>query len=201
MQPYPNPTHFDNKYPSHYDPLKDERFTAKPQVKHYHGEMDIIAKPTVPRFCEREIRKYRTCVVANDQNQNVCQQEQDNIVAVCPQWALHNLKEKKLGLIKLEVLNNKRYREAMVIAPYNQGRTVADVPLRRWEDGTRENLRPDTLWADDRYVDITYEEVKAARERVQQRRKANPTPNRAELPHYDRTYEVPPKGVPLYPLE
>lgn len=45
----------------------------------------------------------------------------------------------------------------MDVPYYNKGRTVADVPSRRWEDGSREHLRPDTLWADDRYADITQE--------------------------------------------
>jgi hypothetical protein len=57
---------------------------------------------------------------------------------------------------------------------YNKGRTVADVPLRNWKDGARENLRPDTMWADDRYVDVTKEEIQAAKERVKRRRQANP---------------------------
>lgn len=51
----------------------------------------------------------------------------------------------------------------MEVPYYNKGRTVADVPLKSWQDGSRENLRPDTLWADDRYADITSEEVKAAK--------------------------------------
>lgn len=45
----------------------------------------------------------------------------------------------------------------MEVPSYNQGRTVADVPLRSWEDGERQNLRPATMWADDRYADITKE--------------------------------------------
>ena len=36
----------------------------------------------------------------------------------------------------------------MDVPYYNKGRTVADVPLRSWVDGTRERLRPDTLYAD-----------------------------------------------------
>ncbi len=62
----------------------------------------------------------------------------------------------------------------MEVATYNKGRTVADVPLRSWRDGNRDVLRPATLWADDRYADITPEEVKAAKERVKRRREANP---------------------------
>jgi hypothetical protein len=96
----------------------------------------------------------------------VCKHEQENIIAICPLWALNKLKQKKLAILKDEALSNKRYREVMEVAHYNKGRTVADVPLKSWQDGNRENLRPDTLWADDRYADITADEVKAAKERV-----------------------------------
>jgi hypothetical protein len=47
----------------------------------------------------------------------------------------------------------------MEVPDYNQGRTVADVPLKRWSDGERSSLRPNSIWADDRYVDITQKEV------------------------------------------
>lgn len=154
-------------------------------------------KALVPRFCEREIRKFKTCVVANDDKEEVCKQEQDNIVAICPQWALNNLKEKKLAILKEEALSNKKYKEVMEVPHYNKGRTVADVPHKSWQDGNRDHLRPDTLWADDRYADITKEEIEAAKARVKQRRQANPQ-KRSELPTYDRTYEVPPKEIPLY---
>lgn len=62
----------------------------------------------------------------------------------------------------------------MEVSSYNKGRTVSDVPLKSWEDGSRHNLRPNTLWADDRYADITAEEIKAAKERVNKRRQAYP---------------------------
>jgi hypothetical protein len=45
----------------------------------------------------------------------------------------------------------------MEVSAYNKGRSVADVPHKSWEDGSRNVLRPDTLWADDRYADITKE--------------------------------------------
>ncbi len=50
---------------------------------------------------------------------------------------------------------NKKYNEVMNVPSYNQGRTVADVPRKSWEDGNKQNLRPNTLWADDRYADVT----------------------------------------------
>ena len=67
------------------------------------------------------------------------------------------MKEKKLSFMKMEALNNKKYREVMEVPTYNKGRTVANVPLKSWSDGCRENLRPNTLWADDRYADVTQE--------------------------------------------
>jgi hypothetical protein len=81
----------------------------------------------------------------------------------------------------------------MEVPSYNKGRTVADVPLKTWEDGTRENLRPNTLWADERYHDISREEINAARERMKKRAMASPPEQLIKTPVYDRTYEVPPK--------
>lgn len=43
----------------------------------------------------------------------------------------------------------------MEISEYNKGRTVADISNKNWTHGTREYLRPDTMWADERYVDIS----------------------------------------------
>jgi len=57
----------------------------------------------------------------------------------------------------------------MVVGEYNIGRTVANVPRKTWGDGTRQNLRPDTLWADDRYVDVTQKEVDEAKARIKRR--------------------------------
>ena len=118
-------------------------------------------------------------------------------MAICPSWALNNLKERKLAQLKDEALTNLKYREVMEVPSYNKDRTVADVPLRTWSDGNRHNLRPNTLWADDRYADVTEAEIKAAKERVKKRREANPTA-KAQIPVYNREYEVPPRQIPLY---
>ena len=42
----------------------------------------------------------------------------------------------------------------MEVSSYNAGRTVANVPRKTWDDGKANKLRPDTMWYDDRYVDI-----------------------------------------------
>ena len=60
----------------------------------------------------------------------------------------------------------------MEVAGYNQGRTVANVPKKTWVDGTASNLRPDSMWIDDRYVDITQAEIDQAKQRVQARNQA-----------------------------
>lgn len=57
----------------------------------------------------------------------------------------------------------------MEVSSYNQGRTVANVPRRTWADGEADRLRPDSMWIDDRYVDITQAEVDQAKQRVQAR--------------------------------
>lgn len=51
----------------------------------------------------------------------------------------------------------------MEVPSYNQGRSVANVPRRSWVDGTANHLRPDSMWIDDRYVDITQAEVDQAK--------------------------------------
>ena len=61
--------------------------------------------------------------------------------------------------LKLDAEANIKYRNVMQAAPYNQGKTIADIPSRTWSDGERSKLRPDSIWADDRYMDITQKEV------------------------------------------
>ena len=69
------------------------------------------------------------------------------------------MKDNQRLKLKLEAQANLKYRRAMEVPDYNQGRTVADIPLKRWSDGERSSLRPNSIWADDRYVDITQKEV------------------------------------------
>jgi hypothetical protein len=89
----------------------------------------------------------------------------------------------------------------MEVPEYNQNRTVADVPLRNFTDGSRSKLRPDSMWADDRYTDITEKEISEAKERVKQREaakgiKKDPS---VHIELYDRRFELPPQKLPLYP--
>jgi len=54
----------------------------------------------------------------------------------------------------------------MEVSEYNKGRTLSDISDKTWPDGTRHNLRPDTIWADERYAKITQKEIFEAQKRV-----------------------------------
>ena len=79
------------------------------------------------------------------------------------------MKEKTRFFAKVEAIQNRQYRVAMEVSSYNQGRDVAQVPGKTWIDGTRKYLRPDTMWADERYAKITQEEINQAKQRVAQK--------------------------------
>jgi hypothetical protein len=54
-------------------------------------------------------------------------------------------------MVKVQLLANSRYRDCMEVSDYNKGRTVADISDKDFLDGTKKYLRPDTMWADERY--------------------------------------------------
>ena len=43
----------------------------------------------------------------------------------------------------------------MQLSDYNMARSVRDVSDKTWVHGTRKYLRPDTMYADERYANIT----------------------------------------------
>lgn len=43
---------------------------------------------------------------------------------------------------------------------------MKDVSEKTWGDGHRTKLRPDTLWADERYTNINQKEINEAKVRV-----------------------------------
>jgi len=73
----------------------------------------------------------------------------------------------------------------MEVGEYNKGRTVASISTKSWVDGTRDKLRPDTMWADDRYVDTTQKDINEAKARVAERKlnKANNEPHTTHHAH------------------
>lgn len=53
---------------------------------------------------------------------------------------------------------------------FNKGRTIKDVDGTKSKiHGTRKFLRPDTFWADERYVNATQEDIDEAKKRHEAR--------------------------------
>lgn len=164
---YPNGVMFSNMYPTHYDPLSEmDRKPLPAQIGQYGPGAEllpIISAEKLPRACCRVIKNYKRCAMINGEGK--CLEEQNDIINVCPNFALHAMKERKRFLAKTLGIRLNKYREAMEISPYNEGRNVSDVEKKTWEDGTRRNLRPDTIWADGRYSAITQDDINKAKER------------------------------------
>lgn len=176
--PYPNGIHFDRVFPTHYDPLGEtNRSKASLQViKYAPGNYSTLAVTTekLPRPCVRTIQNYRRCEMINGKAK--CTQEAGDILSICPNWALDHMKEKNRFYAKAIAINNQTYQRAMHVEDYNKGRSTSDVSDKTWIHGTRQHLRPDTMWADERYSQITQKEITEAIKRVDARdaRKASP---------------------------
>jgi hypothetical protein len=130
----------------------------KPQKSHSGGDATFERNFThavhdavdLPRGCSNEIKIYSKCKESGNKE---CIQEKINIVEVCPKWALESLREKKKLALKCTVIDNKTYRSAMKIEPYNQGRTLRDL---KDKDAHLRVIRSDGYWADDRYSPVAY---------------------------------------------
>lgn len=64
--------------------------------------------------------------------QEKCAQEGNDILAICPNWALDQMKEKNRFYAKAVAINHKTYTSAMRVEEYNKGRTNADVSDKNW---------------------------------------------------------------------
>jgi len=168
---YPNAIHFNNMFPTHYDPLAnvtrpDQKFQIMSYAPGQHSQMVLTAEK-LPRACIRTVQYYKRCTMINGTEK--CAQEANNIVEICPNWALEAMKEKNRWVAKVEAIQNNQYHAAMRLSSYNEGRTAADVADKTWVHGTRKFLRPDTMWADERYSKITQAEINEAKVRVADR--------------------------------
>jgi hypothetical protein len=79
------------------------------------------------------------------------------------------MKDHKRQQKKFMKIQDNQYREAMKVSSYNVGRTVSDISNKTYTHGTAKYLRPDTLWNDDRYRNVTQEDIDAARIRYADR--------------------------------
>jgi hypothetical protein len=210
--PYPNGIVFSKMFPAHFDPLTDEPRKERWQVENFapgaHSHF-VFTADKLPRGCVRTIQNYKRCEMVNSQQS--CHQESLEILKVCPTWALDELKEKKRFIAKVAAINAQTYQSAMEVGSYNQGRSLKDISTRTTVDGMRDKLRPDTMWADERYSKITQAEINEAKKRIEERRKKrdeglgqhiethHATQGHTEEAHYDYKHVAIKHPKPLYP--
>lgn len=190
--------------PSHYDPLEGMNRGSFPSHIRSHGPgsglIPTMRADKYPRPCVRAIQSYKRCTMVNGEEK--CENEQENILSICPRWALEGMVEKKKMLTKIYGLQVKQYRSAMEVSDYNNGREVSKLEAKTWRDGTREKLRPDTMWADDRYADITQTDINEAKVRHAARQAAKAEGHVKEEhhhTHYDWIEAKRREKAPLYP--
>lgn len=164
--PFPNEVHFyarENKHLDHEDynlPEYHAGFGASPTPQST-GKLALTGDK-IPKVCHRYLNIFKRCAIVNG-NQK-CGQEEKNFLSICPNFALTTLRDDKLMRQRMRQIQRNEYKEAMEISPYNVGRSVSEVDgNKRYADGTAKNLRPDSLWADDRYVDVTQKEIDEAK--------------------------------------
>lgn len=58
----------------------------------------------------------------------------------------------------------------MKVSDYNKGRTISNISTKSWRDGERDKLRPDSMYSDDRYSNVTQSDIDAAKARIQKRK-------------------------------
>merc|ERR1719423_8625 len=111
------------------------------------------------------IKSFKRCKMINGESK--CHDEAKDFLQICPNFVLDDMRKQKLEKILHQNIQLSEYKQAMQLGEYNIGRNVTQLDGRKtYEDGTRKNLRPDSMWADKRYADVTYEEIEETRKRV-----------------------------------
>lgn len=111
------------------------------------------------------------------------------------------MRQRKRFEKKVLLIQKGEYDSAMAISSYNEGRSMANVSNKTYVHGTRQFLRPDTMWADERYTNVTSEEINAAKARHEARLKAEGrlnTPLKPDVHMYDNKSAQQNVQKPLY---
>lgn len=171
LPPYPFKQIYNLGKPEHFDMTKElERDIDHGTDKYYHpsianDKLMTFAEARVPHICEVNKKKFEVCKLVNGESK--CSEEGDRFLEQCPSFALNIYRQNKLFNENVKSIQRKEYQDAMKIESYNKGRTVRDVNANaKYSDGSAHNLRPDSMWADDRYSNVTQADVNSARERV-----------------------------------
>ena len=158
---------------NHLDPTEEANpeYQKKTELYKMHsgvGAVYNIKKPELPYVCRVRKKDVRRCRIANDDNDLRCEPEINRLLEECPNFALRIMNKMKVFNERVKNIQRKEYFEAMAISDYNLGTSIINVDSNiRYVDGTAQNLRPDTMWADDRYADVTQEQIDAATQRVE----------------------------------
>lgn len=189
----PNPIKFRAIFQAHYDantatePIKESKSFGLSAPIH-DNTFPTLTAAKFPRVCERYLNFYNRCVTINGANK--CDKEEIDFLSVCPNFALEEYRADKVFTEKAKYIQRQEYYEAMEVSSYNKGRSIAQVDSRkRWADGTSANLRPDSMWIDDRYADVTQEEIDAAKVRVAARQAARDAQHHA-AGHHGKAHET-----------
>jgi len=189
----PNPVKYKAFMQPHYDANTAKDNIAENKSFALSGPPQDQTFPTLraqkfPRVCDRYLGFYKRCASINGASK--CEKEEHDFLSICPNFALEDYRAGKVFSEKVKYIQRQEYHEAMEISSYNKGRSIAQVDARkRWIDGTSANLRPDSMWIDDRYVDVTQEEIDAAKKRVAARQAAREALNPAAA-HHGKAHET-----------
>lgn len=203
--PLANDVSFGRLTPSHFDSSKQATLTPPDTSQavlpiETFGELKVVEEH-IPLACVRPLQKFYRCKMINGDDK--CQDEANAFLQICPNPVLAEMRNEKLMKEKHRQIQLADYRKAIEVSEYNKERTVANVPAnakKSW--GLRYNLRPDTMWADERYSNVTSEEIEEAKARLGEQNKrinARLNPNVKEVPHFDSNKQfVKVNDLPVY---
>ena len=168
--------------------------------KQTHSGIIKMGYELYPLVCYRFLDKYDRCKLFNGKEK--CREEEAAFLETCPNPVLQEMRKEKISNTKHRMIQLADYKRAMTVSEYNKGRSVADVdPNKRFIDGTSERLRPDSMWADERYANVTQEEIEAAREKIgekQNRIRLRTEAKIQPLPKRDPTKQNYYQEMPIY---
>lgn len=163
----------DHGVPAHFNPAEDTDYEHEFNIRKYNVAANKVIKfrkPEFPYICEVNKKKIKLCKSINGADAK-CESEINDFLEQCPNFALHLYRQNKMFNESAKQIQREEYKEAMQVSDYNKGRSVADINSSvQYSDGMAHNLRPDSMWADDRYIDITQKEIDVAKANVEKKR-------------------------------
>lgn len=169
--PFPNPVESPNFLNLHSDPTTGDYDFPSPNMATQSPGTNSkfsITREFFPLACIRSVKKFKRCKIINEEEK--CSEEGKDVLQICPNFVLDEMRKNKLKKESNRMTQIAEYNRAMEVSDYNKGRSVTDVfEWKRYEHGMRKNLRPDTFWADERYVNVSQEDIDKATVRHQAR--------------------------------